>query len=55
MEGDEAVIKEPHVTLMHAWLVLEKSRSQRWKNFTRRFVRTNEIHIQVQHLQGEKV
>jgi hypothetical protein len=23
MEGDEAVTKEPHVTLMHAWLVLE--------------------------------
>jgi hypothetical protein len=43
---------------MHAWLVLEKSRSQRWKNFTRRFVRPNEIHIpgiMVQRIfQGEK-
>jgi hypothetical protein len=35
-KGDEAetwYLKELRVTLMPAWLALERSRSQRWKNF----------------------
>jgi 3-oxoacid CoA-transferase subunit A len=55
-EAGNLILKEPHVTLMHAWLVLENHKPR--KNFYRRFVRTNEIHIpgiMVQRIfQGEK-